>query len=230
MRNGALTSEQLTLVDDLYLAHAAAAGWNAMRAACKAATGVDLRIARPYGAYRSLIAQRVMYENRDDYGIGIAAPGHSTHGFGLAVDATLTSYNAARDWLLANCRRFGFAVPPANDRNHFVHTGTTPAGGYGTPLTEKEPEMTVIVQNTRTTVAALVDATTFRVLSKADVAVERRLWGAPYLQVSQAEWDTLQKARPSVEAQLTPDDLVHIANLIASKITVPTKGTITLTQ
>lgn len=129
MGNGTLKSSQLVSIDTVYLAEPAASAWLAMRTACKAATGVQLRIASPYGGYRSLVAQRYMYNHQDQYGVGIAAPGASTHGYGLAADCTTDTFRRAREWLLENCSRYGFAVPPAKDPNHFAHNGTTTAGG-----------------------------------------------------------------------------------------------------
>lgn len=200
MSNGALESHELTEVEDgLYLSTLAASGWIAMREACKAATGVELRIARPHGAYRSLVAQRVMYNNRHLYPVGIAKPGSSTHGLGMAADATLPTYNAAREWLLANCTRFGFQIPPTNDRNHFAHRGTTPSGGLpimatveqiwgklstvvrgkAKPTVLQEIASTrTIVERTDSRIAALETSRTL-VLSDADIARIAKQMPAP---------------------------------------------------
>lgn len=209
MPNGMLTSEQLAPVDGLYLAHPAAAGWNAMRAACSAATGVDLRIARPYGAYRSLTAQRVMYDDRDSYPVSIAKPGYSTHGTGMAVDATLASYRAARLWLIENCERFGFAVPTAWDPNHFAHRGTTPSGGIMTNVADivKGVWARSVTRGTKkvTAIQELADT------KSGVLQILARLDDPTPITLSDAQLDTL-------------------ANKIAPLIKVPTKGTITLTQ
>lgn len=215
MRNGELTSDDLVAIDGLYLAPAAAAGWNAMRASCRAATGVDLRIAKPYGAYRSLVAQRFMYKNSHLYGVGIAAPGYSTHGFGMAVDATLTSYNAAAGWLRENCTRFGFAIPPSNDKNHFVHKGTTITGGniMATP----EEVWKVPVKRGGVNIPALQELADAK--TQATAAAK-----------SAAEILTLVKNFTLPPArELTEAELEAIAAKVAAKIKVPTKGTITLT-
>lgn len=87
---------------------------------------------------------------------------------------------------------FGAGYAKVNPTQYFTDT----AGGGTTPLPVKKKEiMATIVQNKETTQAALVDATTFQPLSKARVAVERRLWGGTYVQLSQEEWDLLQNAR-----------------------------------
>lgn len=214
MPNGQLESHQLTAVDGLYLSHIAAAGWNAMRADCKAATGVDLRIAKPYGAYRSLTAQRIMYENRDDYAVPIARPGYSTHGTGMAVDATLATFTRARVWLLANCERYGFAVPPTGDPNHFAHRGTTQSGG------------TIVA-----TVAEIVSGVWNRTVSRGGKKVTLAQEVADAKTNTIAILARLDKLAAPTVPPLTPAQLDDLATKVAAKITIPnppTRGTITL--
>lgn len=145
MRNGQLTSAQLTTVAGGFkLSRPTAVAWNAMVAAA-ASDGVQLWIAGPYGAYRDLAAQRAIYQghasNNPGSVVPVAAPGSSTHGWGSRVD--VGSYGPGwgtvgakrRTWLLSNAIRFGFVREFGDaDPNHFAYNGL-PIGGLP-PLPE----------------------------------------------------------------------------------------------
>lgn len=141
--NGRLTSAELARVGDgLQLANDTATAWLAMCAAA-AKAGVDLWVARPVGAYRSIAVQEGMRATPARYGlnpasvVSVAAPGSSTHGDGTSVD--IGSFPPAFDlgrfgdagrtrraWVLANASKFGFTRPFSEaDPNHFKHNGLT---------------------------------------------------------------------------------------------------------
>lgn len=149
--NGRVDPADLVAISGTHLSRTTAAAFSNMAAACKAATGESLDIVNGLGGYRSLADQRVMYENRRLYlPIVIAPPGSSTHGFGTALDLTITCFTPeVREWLRRNLASYGFQRPPADDPRHFLHLGkttgparpTAPAGDDGTPITPEELEM-----------------------------------------------------------------------------------------
>lgn len=88
----------------------AAASWRNLVDAA-AADGIEMSITDSYRSYDQqvdLVRRKGLYSQG---GLG-ATPGTSNHGWGLAVDADVTS-PAALDWMRSNAWRFGFveAVP-----------------------------------------------------------------------------------------------------------------------
>jgi hypothetical protein len=155
--NGRLLDSELTWVTDVErLANGTANAWKRLQAACKAATGLDLWIASPAGAYRDYFTQGDMHVHPEKYGLNpnstvpIAAAGYSTHGYGTRVD--IGSFSGARaTWLLAHASEFGwYREFGANDPNHFAHDGFTAVdpiltgstSGTTTPIDTGEIEMT----------------------------------------------------------------------------------------
>lgn len=136
--NGRLTSSELTSIGGgMFLANATARAWAAMSTACKAATGVTMRVTPPYGAYRDLAAQQYMI----DHPVGpvpIAPLGQSTHGDGRALD--VSNFSLVYNWLRAHAHEFGFSQQFVKEPWHWRHDGTT-AAGDGTPIIEKETTM-----------------------------------------------------------------------------------------
>ena len=133
--NGQLTASELAPIGNgMFLLTATAHAWGRMSAACKAATGVTMRITPPYGAYRDLTAQQYMI----DHPVGpvpIAPLGHSTHGDGRALD--VSNFSLVYNWLKAHAHEFGFTQTFKVEPWHWRHDGTTAAGGGGTPITER---------------------------------------------------------------------------------------------
>jgi|GEM_PF-6997078 len=137
-KNGQLSDAELTVVGTVRLATVTARAWQALAAAASDEAHVSVRIALPHGGYRDLDAQRALHSGTAASNplstIKIAAPGHSTHGFGNRVD--VGSFHGIREkWLLDNCRRFGFTREfGAADPNHFIHNGVVPASAVSLPL------------------------------------------------------------------------------------------------
>jgi hypothetical protein len=138
-QNGQIPSSALTHVQGLlvriYLLTSSAYAWKAMRAACRKATGVTLKITSPYGGYRSLKAQFAMWAdryNRDKYPAGVAYPGVSVHGWGRSAD--INNWGAAAGWLNDNAARFGFHRTLGNEPWHYEHSGGS-AGFTPIPIT-----------------------------------------------------------------------------------------------
>jgi hypothetical protein len=125
------------------------AKWESYKAAVKAELGVDLTIA---SGYRSEAEQQVLWDQSDKSGRMVAAPGHSNHNKGLAIDQSTNSTPEMR----AVAARFGLTFPmdyepwhiePVDARaggaNHdgplsvpaaTTCTAATASGGFALPL------------------------------------------------------------------------------------------------
>lgn len=121
-KNGYVPAAALVQVESgLFLERATGAAY----LAAKAASGGVLGIARPGGAYRTWQDQYNMKNGIPSYAywnlnpnssVGLAAPGYSSHGLGICVDAHGNS------WMLANGERFGFYRPFGDrDPNHWQY-------------------------------------------------------------------------------------------------------------
>jgi len=98
-----------------------------------AANGHEIHIAKPYGGYRNLHEQQIVYEQGATGGshVRVAKPGSSTHGIYAIgrvdlVGASGFSYTKAElAWIVANAGKFGlYREFGADDPNHFEQTGT----------------------------------------------------------------------------------------------------------
>ena len=221
-QNGRLDQTLLSFIDGVYLDPTTARAWSAMRAACKAATGVELDIVNYWGGYRTF-AQQVSLAQNPPSGISVAAAGSSKHGLGHAVDITTPTRTAAQRWLDANRAIYGFAASPKNDPNHFQHNGITT--GAGTMATAGEIAAAVwrgiFVKRNGQEVPALQELADIR-----SDTMQIRADTAALLTIAR---NPVAAAPPISDAQL--DTLAaKLAPLIAAKIAVPTKGTITLTN
>jgi hypothetical protein len=128
-RNGLLQAHELVDVSGGWFGTArllppAAQSWESMRAAA-AADGVDLYAVDTYRSYD------VQAHAHGEYLAGrknayVAPPGHSEHGFGLAVDVTNGSPVGPGDrewaWLRDNAARFGWH-PISNESWHWEFRG-----------------------------------------------------------------------------------------------------------
>jgi hypothetical protein len=110
-----------------------------------ASQGRALGIAEPAGAYRTYAVQADMIARPWAYGlnnkstVGLAAAGHSGHGWGNRVDLVGT----ALSWIVANAGRFGFSREfGAKDPNHFQHDGRTATAGAGELVTLQQTRRT----------------------------------------------------------------------------------------
>lgn len=119
-----------------------------------------------------------------------------------------------------------------------THLLTSPAGGTGSPIEpETEYPTMKLIYNiddpNDATRRALVGEQVFQPLSAAAAAEERELWGAP-INVSGANFARYkaraEARRGTSETGLTEAQREQLAFDISSRIQVPTKGTITLTQ
>lgn len=210
-KNGELDiARELVPVSGSYLRPITARAFGVMAIACLKATGVSLDIVNGSGGYRDLTAQRILYRN-PPAGITVAPPGTSTHGQGYALDLTTTCYTpAVAAWCRSHCQEYGFTVPPSNDPRHFMHNGITlgPAGEKGEAIdmaTTKEVWETPLNYAT-----GLADSAGVRIVD-IQKAVDKLL-------------------AQSAPVTLTDAQLDVLADKIAARIHVPTKGTITLTQ
>lgn len=115
-RNGYLRESDLAVVSGAWddrparLLPPAAKSWEKMRSAA-AADGVDLRTIDTYRSWDAQAAGHAAYLSGDKPAY-VAPPGHSEHGFGLAVDVTNGALVGAGDaeweWLQRNANRFGW--------------------------------------------------------------------------------------------------------------------------
>lgn len=128
-RNGRLEAHELVEVSGGWFGHArllppAASAWESMRAAA-AADGVDLYAVDTYRSYdvQAHAHGEYLAGRKDAY---VAPPGHSEHGYGLAVDVTNGSPVGPGDreweWLTQNATRFGWH-PISNESWHWEYRG-----------------------------------------------------------------------------------------------------------
>jgi hypothetical protein len=128
-RNGHLESHELVEVSGGWYGTArllppAAQAWESMRAAA-AADGVDLYAVDTYRSYEVQAHAHGEYlaGRKDAY---VAPPGHSEHGYGLAVDVTNGSPVGPDDreweWLTTNAGRYGWH-PISNESWHWEYRG-----------------------------------------------------------------------------------------------------------
>lgn len=129
-RNGHLSEADLVAVSGAWderparLLPPAATSWELMRAAA-ARDGIDLR---SIDSYRSWDAQAVGHEayRNGEKAAYVAPPGHSEHGFGLAVDVTngglVGQGDVEWEWLARNGRRYGWH-PISNETWHWEFRG-----------------------------------------------------------------------------------------------------------
>lgn len=109
--NGFLDPSMLCPLDDApgkALQPTAAAAFNAMNAAYKAATGAPICVT---DSYRSYVEQVAVYAEKPNLA---AIPGHSNHGLGVALDLCggIQDFGApAHAWMLANAPSFGWFHP-----------------------------------------------------------------------------------------------------------------------
>ena len=107
------------------------AAWNfqRMREEAKDAS-VNLEISYSYRTYEKQVHKYDLYKNHG--GNKAATPGHSNHGWGLALDLSIPDYPAANDnpqfkWLKSNALRFGFHNNDASDEPwHWDYEGGHP--------------------------------------------------------------------------------------------------------
>ena len=89
MDNGQLPDQTLAPIKEGRLAKPAAAAWNAMNVHARR-LGLELTPTGSMSSYRTLAQQKLLYARYLSGGTLAAKPGHSNHGWGLAVDvATL---------------------------------------------------------------------------------------------------------------------------------------------
>jgi len=116
----------------IYLESATAAAYNR----AKAAGG--LSIAPPLGGYRSLTDQANLKNNPASWGSSlpsskIAAPGHSTHGYGDCVDIYQNN-----TWFQTHCGEYGFVrESPAGENNHYRFKSPT----WATPIAANQRQV-----------------------------------------------------------------------------------------
>lgn len=132
--NGYVPANALVEVDGVLLERATAAAYLAAKSVA-AKVGVTLRIALPAGGYRSYDTQYRMKQGIPSYAfwnidpamkVSLAAPGQSSHGWGICVDIVIS----ARAWAIPNMAAFGFSRPFGNnDPGHFLFGAPTWAGG-----------------------------------------------------------------------------------------------------
>lgn len=105
-QNGRIPESELVGVQGLgsYAPHAA----RALRAMKRAAAndGVVLQ----GGGYRSYEEQEGLQWKEEQFGIPVAEPGHSNHGWGIAGDFDVTNPKVLK-WLQKNAKRFGWVNP-----------------------------------------------------------------------------------------------------------------------
>src|SRR5262245_28248543 len=94
----------------------------------------------PFSGYRSIERQRQLWEASDKSGHMVAAPGHSQHNFGRAVD--LHYGEGAADWAHQNAARYGLTFPMSYEPWHIEPVGAR--GGAGpmnnAPVQSQAPE------------------------------------------------------------------------------------------
>ena len=128
-RNGHLESHELVDVSGGWFGTArllppAAQAWESMRAAA-AQDGIDLYAVDTYRSYdvQAHAHGEYLAGRKDAY---VAPPGHSEHGYGLAVDVTNGSPVGPGDpewhWLTENATRFGWH-PISNESWHWEYRG-----------------------------------------------------------------------------------------------------------
>jgi len=97
---------------EAYLASNAAAAWNAMRQESLSLYGIDLYPAGPFSAYRSYAQQLYLYEQYiSGEGSLAAAPGTSSHEYGIALDLADPSMRTVVDEIGS---RYGWAKTEAS--------------------------------------------------------------------------------------------------------------------
>jgi hypothetical protein len=185
-----------------FLHPAAAASWDRMVAACRAATGGRLYIAGFQDAYRPYTRQ-VMFWARYRRGTGnlAARPGTSNHGWGLAVDVSYSS-RAVQFWLGHNARKFGWGREPTEAWHwNFVGSLTVPASQTITKLEDDDVSFALIRTNGNPAEFAVFDGLTIREgLNVADAqryksygdpraALERGIPSSLYRGETGKEWD-----------------------------------------
>ncbi len=118
-RNGRLPTGQLVPIgagEQLY--RPVAAAFTRMASAARAA-GVTLT---PVSGYRDVAEQSQLYQlYLAGKGNLAAAPGHSNHGWGLAVDVDVRSGAKTLSWLRANAARYGFFPDVAGEPWHWTY-------------------------------------------------------------------------------------------------------------
>ncbi len=128
-RNGHLETYELVEVSGGWYGTArllppAAHAWESMRAAA-AQDGIDLYAVDTYRSYevQAHAHEEYLAGRKDAY---VAPPGHSEHGYGLAVDVTNGSPVGPGDreweWLTENATRFGW-YPISNESWHWEYRG-----------------------------------------------------------------------------------------------------------
>lgn len=102
---------------------------------------------------------------------------------------------------------------PTFDPLPIIRKGTQPAAVIIKPIPNKRNPVAIIIQHIDNKRVALLGEDTFRELTSAQLAVERRVWGGTYLQVTSAEWNTLALGRPDAEpVTLTPAQIAAISS------------------
>jgi D-alanyl-D-alanine carboxypeptidase len=76
----------------------------------------------PFSGFRSIERQRQMFEASDKSGHMVAAPGHSQHNFGRAVDLRFAD-DAAREFAHANAAKYGLNFPMSWEPWHIEPIG-----------------------------------------------------------------------------------------------------------
>lgn len=116
----------------------AAARFEAMNAAYRAATGRNIGVT---DSYRSLEGQYAVKKKKPNLA---AKPGTSNHGWGKAFDLNVRGDKALKSWLDANAARFGFVNPDWAKRSssfepwHWEHVG----GSAPAPAAQGQPAVT----------------------------------------------------------------------------------------
>lgn len=122
-QNGNVPSDLLVVRDGMLLARDTAAAYDR----ANAASGGQLSLAKPAGAYRSLAVQADMIANPGRYNlnpassVALASPGHSSHGTGNRLDLA-----TGNSWMLSHGGQFGFTREfGAADPNHWEFAAET---------------------------------------------------------------------------------------------------------
>ena len=138
--NGRIPLSDLTSIGGgLYLEHTTAVAWFAARVSVAVELGVEPIVSSPDGAYRDYagqVRQKQIWTAKGNPNMA-AAPGYSTHGFGVTVDINnIGRFNLVQ--LERIMAKFGFKRTIAKESWHFQYLGgySAPAGSIGTPIEE----------------------------------------------------------------------------------------------
>jgi hypothetical protein len=209
--NGRIPTSVLAPIDSGHLLRPdAAAQWQLLVAACKAATGQTLSAAPGADSgYRTFAQQQQdwnIYHGKE----AVAVPGTSNHGWGRAID--ITGYETGSDrwvndglyynpgpvwaWLQANAPKYGFTWSTgfaSLEAWHWEYT-QTPTITAGPTVTISQEDDMKLIQDAETQTVAVVGANRYWPIGKSTGASNgtlgaiEKVWGQPIMALTHDEF------------------------------------------